>query len=51
MERAMGIEPTSERWEVLNIPIPLSSERYAATSTMNLAVGSIVHVWPRNRTR
>ena len=24
MERAMGIEPTSEAWEVLNFPIPFS---------------------------
>ena len=29
MERAMGIEPTSEAWEVLNIPIPFSSQRDA----------------------
>ena len=29
MERAMGIEPTSEAWEVLNIPIPFSSQRHA----------------------
>jgi len=29
MERAMGIEPTSEAWEVLNFPIPFSSQRDA----------------------
>jgi hypothetical protein len=26
MERAMGIEPTSQAWEVLNFPIPFSSQ-------------------------
>jgi hypothetical protein len=26
MERAMGIEPTSEAWELLNFPIPFSSQ-------------------------
>jgi hypothetical protein len=25
----MGIEPTFEAWEVLNIPIPFSSQRHA----------------------
>jgi len=29
LERAMGIEPTSEAWEVLNSPIPFSSQRDA----------------------
>jgi sensor domain CHASE-containing protein len=42
----MGIEPTSEPWEVLNIPIPFSSERHAATLTRNLAVGRTVHSGP-----
>jgi hypothetical protein len=28
MERATGIEPTSEPWEVLNFPIPFSSQRH-----------------------
>jgi hypothetical protein len=42
----MGIEPTSEPWEVLTIPIPFSSERHAATSTRNLAVGRTVHAGP-----
>jgi magnesium chelatase family protein len=46
MERAMGIEPTSEAWEVLNIPIPFSSERHAATSTRDLAGGKTVHSGP-----
>jgi hypothetical protein len=29
MERAMGIEPTSEAWEVLSFPIPFSSQHNA----------------------
>ena len=31
----MGIEPKSEAWEVLNISIPFSSQRHAATSSVN----------------
>jgi hypothetical protein len=33
MERALGIEPTSEPWEILNIPIPFPSLRHAAISS------------------
>jgi hypothetical protein len=34
-ERSMGIERTSEAWEVLNIPIPFSSRGHAATSSVS----------------
>jgi hypothetical protein len=43
MERAMGIEPTSEAWEVLNIPIPFSSQRHAATSSVSQSLSSSAH--------
>ena len=39
----MGIEPTSEAWEVLNIPIPFSSQRHAATSSVSQSLSSSAH--------
>ncbi len=41
MERAMGIEPTSGAWEVMNFPIPFSSQRHAAaTSSVGQSLSS-----------
>jgi hypothetical protein len=46
----MGIEPTSEAWEVLKIPIPFSSQSHAATSIVNQSLISSAHADHPNRT-
>jgi len=39
----MGIEPTFEAWEVLNIPIPFSSQRDATASSVSQPLSSSAH--------
>jgi hypothetical protein len=43
----MGIEPTFEAWEVMNFPIPFSSQRHASTSSVGQSLSSNANAFAR----